>query len=251
MEMGFYGKLPGYGDFITRRLPSDFQDRWHDWLTTGLGTVRDRLGEGWLPFYLNCPAWKFVTTGGVFGEQPVAGVTIPSIDRVGRYFNFTLVALLPPGTRPAAMVNGLQDWYGAVEDLALRTLEEELDQDQVDVALEEIVATAVLPPAPEIRYESGAAWMRCADAGLAGPVDQLSHMVDNLVAARYPQHSFWWHGGSTNVAAQLVCCENAPDGELFLGMMAGEDAVSEQAGGQADEPEVDYLDQLLGDEPEQ
>jgi len=73
IELGFYGKLPVYGDFIQKRLPQNFINPWHEWLQTGMLACRELDPESWLSFYLNCPAWCFVLGSGICGEQAVAG----------------------------------------------------------------------------------------------------------------------------------------------------------------------------------
>jgi type VI secretion system protein ImpM len=248
MELGFYGKLPTYGDFITRRLPKDFQTAWHEWIANGLGAAREAMPEDWRTFYLNCPAWKFVIGAGICGDQGVAGVTIPSVDKVGRYFNFTLAVMLPAGVRPVSLVNGQPEWFSSVEEMALRTLDEEMDQDQLDMGLQELSSSTVFPQVPEFELQEGVVHMCSKLTSMGTTVDQLENILHNLVAQRYPDHSFWWHEGSVNTPAQMICCEGMPDGENYLSMLAGDDVYTEYTEGetdQQDDQEVDYLDQIL------
>uniref|UniRef100_UPI0013C2CB68 type VI secretion system-associated protein TagF n=1 Tax=Pseudomonas viridiflava TaxID=33069 RepID=UPI0013C2CB68 len=49
----------------------------------------------WLDAYLVSPLWRFAVPANLLGSQPVAGVMMPSIDRVGRYFPLTIACLLP------------------------------------------------------------------------------------------------------------------------------------------------------------
>jgi type VI secretion system protein ImpM len=44
-ELGFYGKLPTYGDFIQKRLPQDFINPWHEWLQVNMLAVREKEPE--------------------------------------------------------------------------------------------------------------------------------------------------------------------------------------------------------------
>jgi type VI secretion system protein ImpM len=247
-ELGFYGKLPTYGDFITRRMPKDFQHAWHEWVATSIGAAREAMPDDWRTYYLNCPAWKFVIGAGLCGEQAVAGVTIPSVDKVGRYFNFTLAALLPHGIRTLSLVNSQQDWFASVEEMALRTLDEEMDQDQLDIGLEAISSSTVFPQSPGIDFEEGAGHFRSMASSMGTTIDQLEGMLHNLVAQRFPDHSFWWHDGSANTPAQILCCEGLPNGERYLAMLVGDVEQydpEEPPPGEPDEEEVDYLDQIL------
>ena len=46
---------------------------------------RDALGEGWLETYLTAPVWRFALAAGCCGPA-AAGIWLPSVDRVGRYY---------------------------------------------------------------------------------------------------------------------------------------------------------------------
>ena len=89
-KAGFYGKLPARGDFVSRRLPRSFVEPWDAWLQQGFASSRDHLGDGWLEAYLTSPIWRFVLAPGVCGPAGVAGVVMPSVDSVGRYFPLTI-----------------------------------------------------------------------------------------------------------------------------------------------------------------
>lgn len=115
---GWFGKLPGMGDFAHRRLPSWFRSAWDAWLQAGLQGLRER-GDGWTEHYLSSPAWRFVLGEQVAGPRAWAGVLMPSVDSVGRYFPFTLVAPWPVGA--------LEPWWTQAMEVALRGLDDDLD----------------------------------------------------------------------------------------------------------------------------
>jgi len=92
--VGFYGKLPCNGDFLQRRVPQEFIDVWDPWLQECIHASREALREDWLNAYLTSPVWRFVLAEGVCGSGAYAGVMLPSVDRVGRYFPLTIVAQL-------------------------------------------------------------------------------------------------------------------------------------------------------------
>ena len=52
---GWFGKLPGMGDFAHRRLPEDFRDAWERWLRNGLARLRV-LHQNWTERYLEAPS---------------------------------------------------------------------------------------------------------------------------------------------------------------------------------------------------
>ena len=81
---GWYGKLPGLGDFAARRLDKAMVGVWDGWLQDGLQALRQQ--PGWLDAYLQSPVWCFALGAGVLGPQRWLGVMMPSVDAVGRYF---------------------------------------------------------------------------------------------------------------------------------------------------------------------
>jgi len=129
---GFFGKVPSHGDFVARRLPAAFTEPWDAWLQAGMADSRAQLGDAWLPTYLNSPIWRFALGAGVCGPQAWSGVMMPSVDRVGRYFPFTIAAGcdLPPAA-----------WYATLEDLALSALDAGFSLQDCDAALQALAFT--------------------------------------------------------------------------------------------------------------
>lgn len=246
IDLGFYGKLPTYGDFIQKRLPKDFINPWHEWLQTGMLACRQRDPEGWMTYYLNCPAWTFVLAGGVCGEQPVAGVTIPSVDRVGRYFNFTMASILPVDTVPAAFASDQAVWLASLEDLALSVLEEEMDQDGIEDAINSLSAELIWPRQLKPAISSGPLHTKILSDEPAGVSELLPHLLHQMMIKDHDRHGLWWHNGSSQVSAQLVTCASMPDEEIYLGLMMDEDLVATPPESNQP-PEVDYMDELLSD----
>ena len=60
MKIGYFGKLPGYGDFIQRNVSPEFVKQWDNWLLKSIESSRTQLGEQWRGSYFNSPIWRFV-----------------------------------------------------------------------------------------------------------------------------------------------------------------------------------------------
>jgi type VI secretion system protein ImpM len=110
MTVGFFGKIPATGDFVSWNLPRVFTDRWDRWMSMEL---RDRPDEG----ELDTRIWRFAIQAGIFGDQPCAGAWRMSQDRVGRRYPFAVVAI---GMTPAAE----DPWFDAVAQLIDSAVEE-------------------------------------------------------------------------------------------------------------------------------
>ncbi|OUL99132.1 type VI secretion system-associated protein TagF [Variovorax sp. JS1663] len=134
---GWFGKLPGMGDFAQRRMPTEFRDLWDRWLQGGLGRMRARHLD-WTERYLRAPLWCFVLGEGVIGGRSWLGVMMPSVDGVGRYFPFTLAAELV-SSRTALegeVLARTQRWWTLAAQAALEGLEHDLDALRFDERLQ-------------------------------------------------------------------------------------------------------------------
>lgn len=133
---GWYGKLPGMGDFAHRRLPDEFRHAWDRWLQSGLTQLRGRHGD-WTERYLQAPLWCFVLGEGVMDDSSWIGVLMPSVDSVGRYFPFTVATPLawsPTEIHGQVLVRA-QRWLRQAAQAAVDGLEQDLDAVRFDAVL--------------------------------------------------------------------------------------------------------------------
>ncbi len=149
---GWHGKLPSLGDFASRRLGRDFLDPWDAWLAHGLNQMRQQNPAGWLAAYLASPSRRFLLMPGVLpgvaGQQAWAGVLMPSVDRVGRYFPFTLA--MPLAALPAStlQMQSLWFWLGRLDDLAAEALHEDWAIDRLEAELVRMAGPDIQALAP-------------------------------------------------------------------------------------------------------
>jgi len=133
---GWYGKLPTLGDFASRRLEPSFIEPWDTWLATGLAGLRERASDTWLEHYLSSPVWRFVLMPGVIlPDTAMAGVLMPSVDRVGRYFPLTIAAPMPSLPTSSHGLDALQTWLYQLDDVAADALHEDWDIEHLDQVL--------------------------------------------------------------------------------------------------------------------
>lgn len=215
-RVGFFGKLPGRGDFVRRDLPNTFVDTWDRWLQHGIAASRNTLGDGWLDSWLCAPIWRFALPPGTCGPDAWAGVMMPSVDRAGRYFPLTLATSV--GTPAAAVLAG--DWIAAVEAVALSALDEGADFERFADAVGQ------LPVCPPVSAETWAGGWRVRGAG----GDPASGLVQALAIAGAVglggQCIFATQGGG-RVAATAWVLPQLPAPQLFVGLI--DDLVSNPA----------------------
>lgn len=181
--VGFDGKLPSRGDFVSHGLPRSFLTPWRAWLEEALGESQRALGDAWLPAWLVAPIWHFAFAGGVAGPDAVLGLMLPSVDRVGRYFPLTVAAVFS-GRSTAPDGAACADWLRDAEAAALDALMNDGEPDALGAALESIA----LPP------------------GTTGS----------------PAIASWWTAGNANMSEGRMTVAGLPPAQSFASLIAGE-----------------------------
>ncbi|MBI4696825.1 MAG: type VI secretion system-associated protein TagF [Gammaproteobacteria bacterium] len=227
---GFYGKVPGLGDFITRRLPRAFVDPWDAWLQQALHASRGQLGEGWLDAYLTSPLWRFVLDAGLGGPEAWAGVMMPSVDRVGRYFPLTLACPLAAGADPCLALAAGEAWFTGVEDLLLAALDdEEFDVDAFEARVTALPPAAVADAAACAGTRHADGWnVELPEASLAAG---CAPALSALARASFGACSFWLTTGSETIAPQFLVRAGLPAPLGFTAFLSAAAAPAGAAGG--------------------
>lgn len=197
--VGLFGKLPAHGDFIYRNLPSNFINAWDTWLQGFVGSSQEQIGESWLDVYLTSPIWRFVLSDGVIDNHQWAGIMLPSVDRVGRYFPFSIAVRLTNNANSFDVIRQ-SSWFDAVEQIALRALAGQLQIDDLTLELNQhnldvksayqAAATAPEQQATLIPLQQDAA-----------PVETVFPLLmDAVCKKQFASYSVW----STAYGSQLV-----------------------------------------------
>jgi type VI secretion system protein ImpM len=230
---GFYGKLPCKGDFLLRRVAQGFVDIWDAWLQQCLLASREQLQERWLNAYLTSPVWRFALAEGVCGSGAYAGVMVPSVDRVGRYFPLTLVAQLSTEDCLLNLASeGARQWFDAAESLLLQALQA---HDLELPAFDEQVAALAGPLRGPETAESGYLRELMHNSALARqpgqwqiPLQSVHSLQNaaNVFASRELERTLrpltlWWTDGSDAVAPCWLCNRGLPVPASFTAMIAG------------------------------
>ncbi|KAA1177363.1 type VI secretion system-associated protein TagF [Rhizobium tropici] len=116
--IGFFGKLPTHGDFVSSALGLRLQSELDRWIHGGLIALEAALGTEWRRLFHATTAWRFVVGSGIWGPTAMAGVILPSRDRVGRSFPLIIVAQLQRFSGQLRDLCEDDSWFTAVEALA-------------------------------------------------------------------------------------------------------------------------------------
>lgn len=191
--VGFYGKIPTVGDFVQRRLAASFVDAWDEWLQAGIAVSREQLGDAWLDCYLGAPIWRFVISGGLCGSDAHAGILVPSVDRVGRYYPLTFAITVPNGSVFNTVFPSDDSWFVDLERVALDVLKQDafcvetLDAALLNIALPGFVQNYAIS-------------------------DDLSPVTDFYC-------SLWWVQSTLDISSALLCCSGMPPAKKFASLL--------------------------------
>lgn len=222
---GWYGKIACLGDFASRRLPTEFILRWDKWLQDVISGSRGQLGHGWLDAYLTSPVWHFVTLPGVLGEYVWAGVMMPSVDKVGRYFPLTIACALPALPASENSLTLLDSWMERMEGLALSTLDTTRTAQQFDDAVAAAVPAPALLAANRPMARSLLDALRSDDIGLFGvpPSDEWPRTLGDMATLAFGESlrgaTLWWAQGESGRNSQMLACRGLPDTLRFITML--------------------------------
>ena len=232
LSVGFFGKLPALGDFVRRRVDDGIVDRWDAWLQEAIASSRETLGERWLDLYLTAPMWRFFATEGVLDDLPVAGVLFPSVDRVGRYFPFTVFARLPEHSSGLVVADRCAPWFDRIEDLVLAQLDDEGHTvDEIDGVLGATAEhlAAILHAVPthlaSMQFEDiGSRLTGCQQLPLGERVDigpTALAWLGQLIGRSVPGAVYWWSSGSATVRPSWLITRQLPEPRAFASMLSG------------------------------
>jgi len=220
---GYFGKIVGFPDFVSRRLPRIFIEPWDDWLQQSILSSRERLGSQWHDIYMTSPIWRFVLSRGVCGPTAWAGVLMPSIDRVGRHFPFTLAFEVPDTFGHLPLLTETS-WFEELEHLALSTLDEPFDLDTFDGLLQRLVpASPVDGPVSRLRSDAGSTVSWCFGLESAAALPRsLPAISESLTASALGRNTFWWTSGSEKVTPCLLVFVGLPIPASYAALLDGD-----------------------------
>ena len=158
MSIGYYGKLPSKGDFVSYQCPAPFKACWDDWLQAGMKASRDSLVDRWETAYDQAPLWRFCLGQGICGPAPLIGVLMPCQDKVGRRFPLTLI--WPQKTDVTQQALLVEPFMTNMEEAALKALHPDDTIEQLRQRLRQIP----LPDLP-VGKGAGSSWLSTFFAG--------------------------------------------------------------------------------------
>jgi type VI secretion system protein ImpM len=207
---GFFGKLPARGDFLVRRVPAGLRENWEDWLAGLVVAAREALGTDWPDAWLTAPLWHFSLGRDLAPPLGAMGVVLASVDRVGRFFPFSVV-----GAASARVGLGRDAWARSAEDLALAALDDDFDPDALDRAL-----AGLGPPSAAAGAARAIGHWPLHIAG-DWPAPAGDAFADSALQPPGPAQSVWWCRGSERMPPAHLRCDGLPDAAASAALVTG------------------------------
>ncbi|HZE59582.1 MAG TPA: type VI secretion system-associated protein TagF [Burkholderiales bacterium] len=223
---GWYGKIPGTGDFITRRMPPAFSESWDRWLQAAIAGSRDRLGGRWRDTFLSMPIWRFVLSPGMLTPNAWAGIMAPSVDAVGRYFPLAVASALPSASLDVVgTLMAAEPWFDEIETIALSAIAPAADSAVIDAAIVQKPFRTEWLRFPEGRDDtvpirSAKPQMLWLPLGARTAAPAPREVLD--LAARLAEPTAAWLAEESEMFGRCaLLCEALPPAEQYCAMMDG------------------------------
>ena len=223
LPAGLYGKLPAYGDFIFRNLNPAFITTWDEWLQHFISASQEQIGEDWLNIYLTSPIWRFVLSPGVIDNNMWAGLMMPSVDRVGRYFPISIVKPFTSNISPVNFMLKQSNWFNELEKYCLTALNGNIDVDELLSTVTEIEVLTQQSYQPTYNLgEMGPMLFGLPSGGEEQVNNAMTYMLSAELTTGLNSFSLWQSAGSELVSPVLFSCQGLPPIGSLASMLDGQ-----------------------------
>lgn len=206
-----------------RDLPQSFVSVWDEWLQHYIAGSKEQLGEDWLNIYLTSPIWRFVFSAGVIDNKVWAGIMLPSVDRVGRYYPLSAVRPLPDTANPLEFISMQTSWFSAMEELCLQALNGEMNVDDLSSQVN------------SIDWMDDSSYTSLGQADGTGttfqinmeyeeqlPVSVYPYLFNSILQNAFSSYGVWMTTGSERIEPCLFLTQSMPPISGMPAMMDGQ-----------------------------
>lgn len=219
--VGWQGKLPAVGDFVSRGLTDEFQNTVHSWTSRGMRGLSLKYPSEWRHAYLLTPVWHFVINAGGWDSHAIQGCLAPSLDKVGRLSPLLVVRsfderkldeVLPPAS----------DWSYRVDERVREAIAQRLGMDDVLKDLDSPFSSAIFQDQGHSAGNILKVLGISEDASVNTPKKRWFSWPDlNQLFSDRTDRSFWWAEPSPKQPPRQIIHSGKPDEELFILLMGG------------------------------
>jgi type VI secretion system protein ImpM len=220
---GFFGKLPGVGDFVQRRLPARFVDVWDRNFELGVDASRRALGDEWKAAYHDSPVWRFMLPAEVCTASAWTGVTGPARDRVGRCFPMVIATAVADDAAIASRILRADQWFDALEQAHLEAqADDSTGVDAFDARVAGLPGPLDMPPTDAISRAIDIDWSSASHWRLPLPLPTVGASLAELwaqLAERQAGWCLWWTKGGGRMPASVLVTQGLPQAPAYAGFL--------------------------------
>ena len=173
VSIGWYGKLPCSGDFVSRRIPRSLLDIMDEWLGHGLAEMRAADPDHWRESFAAAPAWNCALPACATGGSTLIGLVAPSRDRVGREFPICAGVALPADAPTGQLLADAHGWLWSLGRTVIEARDRAISLEAFDEAIRSIEL-------PRITASSD------AEAGMSDIIDIIGPSVADVPTVPMP-----------------------------------------------------------------
>ncbi|KQO77685.1 type VI secretion system-associated protein TagF [Rhizobium sp. Leaf262] len=137
-RIGFYGKIPSHGDFVSEGMDRDLIGALDGWIRSGLHACADVFAERWTAVFTTSPPLRFIIERGIWGRSAYVGVLLPSKDRVGRKYPLVVLAQLVDFRQHPRTLYLDDTWFMAAEALAETSMTTDFDMGRFTTSIKRL-----------------------------------------------------------------------------------------------------------------
>lgn len=227
----WFGKLPSIGDFVGRRMPHDLTGDWDYWLRSGLDQLRTDAPDAWSQRFVHSPIWFFLTPARVTAV-PACGVIAPSVDRVGRFYPLTVMALADGPHAALADKPTLCRYLAGAHAAVVDARRQPLSPDELDARLAALPSPFAAPSAAassqpvspliaNILAELNAVSGTLSENSDTAPAVSLPDLDPQEVLGKGSETSLWWVSPTARWSFQELAHGGLLHRPLFLRLFQG------------------------------
>jgi type VI secretion system protein ImpM len=224
VEIGWFGKLPGSGDFVARRIPRALHDALDRWLSRGLDQLRVERPDGWRRQFAAALLWNCAIPACVGGGTTMIGVIAPSRDRVGREFPLCAGVALPRDAVVGSLLADAEGWLKSLGDVVVEGRDQAMPLEAFDAKVQ-----AIRIPSPSTRADASGGSDILDVLGM-GALDDPTVPMPFAHVVPWPElpmifdadkpTSFWWTAPRDGVPATGFTTDSGLSPSLLVRLMS-------------------------------
>ena len=227
MKVGYFGKLPSYGDFIQRNVSPLIIKNMDNWLLQSIEHSRSQLGNEWQQSYFNSPIWCFVISKDIFCDKVLSGFMMPSVDKAGRAYPFSVICELDEEVNPFIVARQLDTKHKQVEDFVLSLLESKRPNlDEIQQVLDDLYSGC-----RDSSYQGMQHYPPYSQNEIGSIIDNdlndLSRcndtFLESLLSMQKIKITLWWTSGGVGLTPRKRYFTGLPPVDSYVSFLLGTD----------------------------